>query len=179
MTSHSDVEALALPACLADRGYALRRQRPDDYAFLEGLYASARAPELALVAWPERDKRTFLVQQHRLQHAHYARYYADAEFLILEASGRSVGRLCLFRAPTDIRVVDVALLPQARNRGVGTALLEAVVSAADASGRSVSIHVEKFNPAQTLYRRLGFREIGESGPYWLMEWRAEGPSAAA
>jgi hypothetical protein len=34
----------------------------------------------------------------------------------------------------------------------------------------VSIHVQKFNPAQRPYRRLSFVEAGESGPYWLMVW---------
>jgi hypothetical protein len=34
------------------------------------------------------------------------------------------------------------------------------------------IAVEKFNRAQTLYRRLGFREVANEGVYWFMEWRA-------
>jgi ribosomal protein S18 acetylase RimI-like enzyme len=68
----------------------------------------------------------------------------------------------------DIRIVDISLLPEFRGQGVGTALLGAVTQEAAKEHRSVSIHVEKFNPAQRLYRRLGFVEAGGSGRYWLM-----------
>ena len=78
-----------------------------------------------------------------------------------------------------MRIVDIALLPECRNRGVGTALLQAAMNEAAAAGKTVSIHVEKFNPAQRLYRRLDFHEISESGPYWLMEWRREERPPAA
>jgi hypothetical protein len=42
---------------------------------------------------------------------------------------------------------------------------------ARAASKSVTVTVEKFNRAQTLYRRLGFREISEGDVYWEMEWR--------
>nr|WP_278012004.1 hypothetical protein [Flavobacterium gyeonganense] len=40
--------------------------------------------------------------------------------------------------------------------------------------RNVSIHVESFNPAMNLYKRLGFKKISETnGVYHLMEWSPE------
>ena len=74
----------------------------------------------------------------------------------------------------EIRVVDVALVPEARGRGIGTALLRDLLAEGERTGRTVSIHVERFNRALRLYRRLGFREIEENGPYFLMEWRPPG-----
>jgi ribosomal protein S18 acetylase RimI-like enzyme len=152
-------------------GYCLRAQREEDHPFLERLYISVRESEVEPLDWPEEAKRTFLADQFRLQTTHYRTHYYDAEFLIVERSGSPVGRLYVFRGPHDHRVIDISLLPETRNAGVGGALLQAVKAEAAADGKTVSIHVEKFNPAQNLYRRLGFREIGESGPYRLMEWR--------
>jgi len=159
----------ALPAELAARGFSLRRERPEDLPFLERLYISVRWVELAPLDWPEEAKLGFLSQQFSFQVQHYRTYYAAADFGILEHDGVPMGRLYLFRGSSDLRIVDISLLPEWRGAGIGTLLLRAVLAEARASGRTVSIHVEKFNPAQRLYRRLGFREIGEDGPYWLME----------
>jgi predicted GNAT family acetyltransferase len=66
--------------------------------------------------------------------------------------------------------MDIALLPDFRGAGLGTALLAGLFAEATAAGKTVTIHVEGFNPARRLYERLGFRQIGEHGVYHLMEW---------
>lgn len=165
------VVAFAIPSALRAAGFALRPQREDDYAFLERLYLSVRDEEVTVAGWPEETKQAFLADQFRLQHTHYQSHYYDAEFLILERGGAPVGRLYIFRGPHDHRIVDISLVPEVRGAGVGGALLQAVQAEAAVVGKTVSIHVEMFNPAQNLYRRLGFKEVGERGPYWLMEWQ--------
>jgi ribosomal protein S18 acetylase RimI-like enzyme len=65
--------------------------------------------------------------------------------------------------------MDIALLPEFRNRGFGSALLGSLIAEADAAGVKVSIHVEIFNPARELYQRLGFRQAAERGVYLLLE----------
>ncbi len=167
-----------VPAVLAERGYALRSERGGDRDFLETLYIAVRWPELEATGWEEEAKLAFLRDQFALQDRHYAEHYTDAEFLILEKQGLLLGRLYLFRGGSDIRIVDISLLPDARNTGLGTALLLGVQGEARQTGRSVSIHVEKFNPAQRLYRRLGFTEAGGDGPYWLMTWDGEKSEAS-
>lgn len=163
---------IALPSVLRAAGFGLRLQHEDDYAFLEQLYAGVRQAEMDRLDWPAEVKRAFLAEQCRLQHTHYQTHYWDAEFLIVEKREVAVGRLYIFRGANDHRIVDISLLPEIRGAGVGGALLTAVQQEAAAGGKTVSIHVEKFNPAQNLYRRLGFKEIAEAGPYWLMEWTA-------
>jgi ribosomal protein S18 acetylase RimI-like enzyme len=159
-----------VPSALRAAGFGLRLQRDEDRAFLERLYISVRGPEVETLGWPEQARRAFLTDQFRLQHTHYQTHYHDAEFLIVEKAGAPAGRLCIFRGPRDHRVVDIALLPEIRGGGVGGALLEAVQEEAESLNKTVSVHVEMFNPAQHLYRRLGFQVIGENGPYWLMQW---------
>ena len=163
---------LTCPPVLAAADFRLRGQRNDDYSFLERLYASVREDEIGPLGWDADEKSRFLASQFALQHRHYAEHYRQSEFAILERAGSPVGRLYLYRRADDHRIVDISLVPEIRNRGIGRALLEAVMLEASARGRSVSIHVEKFNPAQRLYQRLGFRVAGESGPYWLMQWRS-------
>lgn len=153
-------------------GLAVRPETADDIQFLFRLYASMRWDELAgITDWTDEQKLAFLAQQFQAQRTHYQTHYYDADFLVVERHGVAVGRLYLFRNRVDIRVVDIGMLPEARNLGLGTALLNALFTEARATGRSVSVHVEGFNPAKALYERLGFREIGEAGPYKLMEWR--------
>lgn len=160
----------AVPAVLAAQGYVLRAEQGGDRDFLETLYIAVRWPELAAIAWTEEVKLAFLRDQFALQDRHYAEHYAEAEFILVEKQGQPLGRLYLFRGKSDIRIVDISLLPEVRSTGLGTALLRGVQEEARQTGRSVSIHVEKFNPAHRLYRRLGFQEAGSDGPYWLMKW---------
>lgn len=172
MGKTDSTQRFAPPAGLAERGLALRPERAEDRPFLEGLYISVRWPELEPTGWPEEAKLGFLRQQYAYQDKHYAEAYFDGEFLILEHEGKPLGRLYLHRDAREIRIVDISLLPEARNQGIGTLLLQGVFAEAEGVGQIVSIHVEQFNPAQNLYRRLGFKEVSENGPYWLMEWSA-------
>lgn len=141
-----------------------------DMAFLRDLYASGRRDELAAAPWPEEQKRAFLNQQFDLQHAHYQRYFPAAWFEIVQHGTRPIGRRYLERMPSEYRLIDIALIEDYRNRGVGTALMREVLDKAASEGVAVRIHVEKFNPALRLYQRLGFREIGDEDVYLFMEW---------
>lgn len=149
----------------------LRPIRDSDLGFLRALYASTRAAEMALTGWPQEAVDAFLAQQFAAQHDWYMREYAGARFDIVECGGVPIGRLYVSYQPRDIRIVDIALLPEYRNRGIGGGLLRQLLDEGVASGRSVSIHVEMFNPAQRLYRRLGFEQAGVNGPYLLLVWR--------
>jgi ribosomal protein S18 acetylase RimI-like enzyme len=74
--------------------------------------------------------------------------------------------------------MDVALLPEYRGQGIGTQLLRQVLAEGQARGLAVTIHVEKFNPALPLYRRLGFEVKTDRGVYYFLERRPE-PEADA
>ena len=159
---------LELPEFLRAAGFRLRPESEEDLAFLERLYVSVRWPELEPTAWPDEAKVDFLRSQFRVQRQQYQTQYGGAQFVVLERGTVAAGRLCVLRGPQDFRIVDISLLPEFRGQGIGTGLLGAVIREAARIHASVSLHVEKFNPAQRLYRRLGFVEAGESGPYWLM-----------
>ncbi|HXN45392.1 MAG TPA: GNAT family N-acetyltransferase [Bryobacteraceae bacterium] len=154
-------------------GVTLRPETEDDVPFLLAVYGSTRAEEMALVPWTEEQKDEFVRMQFRFQRKHYLENYGGATFDIVMVEGRPAGRLYVFRGSSEIRIIDIALLPDYRGRGVGGGLLAEVLEEARGKGLVVSIHVERNNPAQHLYQRLGFQFAGERGPvYLLMEYRA-------
>ena len=151
----------------------LRAATTDDAAFLRAVYASTRAEELAQLPWTPEQKTAFCEMQFTAQDSHYRREYPDAQFLIIEHRGTPAGRLLVDRSEQVIHIIDIALLPEHRNLGIGTHLLSELMNEAAAAGKTVTIHVETFNPALKLYQRLGFRQIEDMGIYLLMEWKSE------
>lgn len=169
---------MTLPSALS-----LRPITDADLDFLCRLYASTRMEELAVTDWTPEMKEAFLRQQFEAQHYHYQTHYQGADFWLLEKDGAPIGRLYVARWPKEIRLVDIALLPEHRGQGLGTALIRELLAEGEASAKPVSIHVEMFNPAMRLYEGLGFVAIGEHGPYKLMQWsprpnQEDGPDRA-
>src|SRR6185295_4880213 len=93
-----------------------------DMEFLLHLYASTREEELAVVDWTPEQKMAFLRQQFTSQHSHYQEHYAGAAFDLLLVDDRPAGRLYVARWTKTLRIVDIALMPEFRGRGIGTAL---------------------------------------------------------
>jgi GNAT superfamily N-acetyltransferase len=147
----------------------LREEHDADVPFLRELYASTRTDELAAVPWPEDRKCEFLAHQFDLQREQYRLHYAGAEWLLIEREGAAIGRLYLRRGGSEVRLMDVALLPGQRGTGLGTRLTRALLDWADAQGLPVTLHVEPFNPAYRLYRRFGFAYVRSTGVYHFLE----------
>jgi ribosomal protein S18 acetylase RimI-like enzyme len=74
----------------------------------------------------------------------------------------------------EIRLMDIALMPAARNCGIGGNLCCEMMDRATHLDKIVSLHVEEDNPAKHLYERLGFVEAGEVSFYKLMHWCPQG-----
>jgi GNAT superfamily N-acetyltransferase len=156
----------------ADLGLGFRPIAEADLPFLYRVYASTRAQELAPVPWSEAQKAAFLTMQFQAQHTEYQRNYPDAAWLVMMRAGEPVGRLYLDRGAHEHRVIDIALLPEHRGHGLGAAIMRDLMDEAGRAGKRLSIHVEKFNPAMHLYRRLGFQTVEDKGVYDLMHWSA-------
>ncbi len=150
-------------------GVTLREEGDDDLTFLQSLYASTRADELAPVPWPEIQKRAFLDHQFALQREQYRQHYVGAEWLVIEREGAAIGRLYLKRSSAEVRLMDIALLPAWRAAGLGTHLTRVLLDWADGLSLPVTLHVEPFNPAYRLYRRFGFEYQRSTGIYHFLE----------
>lgn len=158
-----------------DTAVRLRAEVASDFAFITDLYSQVREDELAPVPWPDQAKRDFLTSQCRLQRDHYTTHYVGAEFMIIEESGKPIGRVYAHATHSEIRLMDIALCRESRSRGIGTALVRALQDEAAERGVDLTLHVEPDNPAQRLYQRLGFSLIENRGVYDFLGWS---PSAA-
>jgi ribosomal protein S18 acetylase RimI-like enzyme len=143
-----------------------------DEPLLRRVYASTRADELAPVPWTDEQKRAFIDQQFSARAAHYAQHYPGMTRDVVVVDGVDAGQLLVDRWEREIRIVDVALLPEHRGGGAGTTLLRGLMAEAAAAGKALSIHVERMNPALKLYERLGFVPVADEGVHLRMEWRS-------
>ena len=119
--------------------------------------------------WDDAQKDAFLRMQFDAQDAWWHENYDGASFDVILVDGEPAGRLYVHRGPSEIRIVDIALIPEHRGGGVGTSLLRDLLAEADEGGKSVTIHVERMNPALRLYERLGFTVAEDKGVYLFLE----------
>ena|SRR5687768_543815 len=151
----------------------LRTVTEEDNDFLLSVYASTRADEMTRVDWNTEQKEAFLRMQFNAQSQFYTENYPGATFQVITLNDQPVGRLYIHRRENEIRIMDIALLPGYRNLGIGSALLLDILEQGKNLNLPVTIHVEQFNPALRLYKRMGFRQKEDKGVYLLMEWSPE------
>jgi ribosomal protein S18 acetylase RimI-like enzyme len=150
----------------------LRAATDADREFLVDVYGSTRDEELSQVVWPDGLREAFVRMQFDAQDAEYRQRNPNGSFDVIEVGGRPAGRLYVDRRSGDIRIVDIALLPEFRGSGVGGQLIASLMDEAASSGCKLSIHVEIHNRAADLYTRMGFVVMAEGQVYNLMEWTA-------
>ncbi len=150
-----------------------RSEGPDnDLAFLRAVYAASRAEELKqAIGWSAAQKAAFLTSQFEAQHSHYHSYFPNARYDVIYRGEKAVGRYYVAALEGELRVMDIALLPEERGRGIGERLIRDLLDEASRSSCFVSLHVEENNRAKRLYERLGFAEVEDQGVYKLMHWR--------
>lgn len=148
----------------------LRPVRPDDEPFLLRLYATTRQTELSMVPWNDEQKAAFVHMQFIAQREHYHEHYPDASYDVILLDGEPIGRLYVLRQPEDMRIMDISIMPEHRNQGLGTPLIESVKEEARETNRRLRIYLETFNPSIRLFERLGFRIIEKDYMNFLLEW---------
>ncbi|HLP45348.1 MAG TPA: GNAT family N-acetyltransferase [Candidatus Kapabacteria bacterium] len=154
---------------LAKEAIEFRPITEDDNEFLYKLYASTRSEEMALTGWDAIDVEAFLRSQFKLQHVQYLENYKkDGSFEIILVRGVPAGRLYVQRKKDDIRIVDIALLPEFRRQDTGAKIMKELMAEANDKNLPLSLHVEQFNPALELYERLGFEKKDFIGIYFFM-----------
>lgn len=155
----------------AARRVTFRPVIADDQTFLLAVYRSTRLEELAQTDWGEAQREAFLQIQFTAQQTHYRQHYPTGEHWIILRNGQAVGRLYVADIAEEIRILDVTVLPPARNAGIGAAIITELMAEGAALGKPLRIYVENFNRSQRLFTRLGFVKVGESGYSDLLEWR--------
>lgn len=152
---------------------SLRPVGSDDDAFLFHLFAATRAPAFACLTGGPDQLEVLLRLQFNAQRLHYRQHFPEAIEQVIESSGQQVGRLYVNHQEGEIRILDIALLPDHRSAGIGGALLKQLLAEAASTGKPARLQVERHNPARRLYWRLGFRQTADTGVYVEMEWTVD------
>ena len=152
----------------------LRPVSEGDNEFLLSVYASTRADELAQVVWAEGQQEMFIRWQFDLQRREYDARFPDADYRVIIVDTQPAGRIWIGADAEQIRLLDIGLLPEFQNRGVGTALLQRLQHEAECQGKALRHMVFVLNNnAERFYERLGFKKIEDFGAYKHMEWKKE------
>lgn len=150
----------------------LRPARSDDEPFLYDLYCSTRNEDLSAGEWNSPQQEMLLRMQFLGQQQTYKAQYPRADHDIILLDNLAIGRVMVERSDEEIRGVDIALLPAYRSSGVGGAIIQDLLDEAHRAGKPFRIQVVRTNRARRLYDRMGFREIGDTGTHYVMEWTA-------
>ncbi len=149
--------------------YILRDAQPSDYEFLAILYATTRSDELDRAGFPLDQRVAFCRMQFEAQQRHYRLYFARARDQIVMLDDHVIGRILITRAPDEVFLVDIALMPEYRNQGIGSHLVANLIAESKSNNCPLRLYAEKNSRAQTLYLRFGFNVIGDEGVHELME----------
>jgi ribosomal protein S18 acetylase RimI-like enzyme len=152
----------------------LRPECEVDQPFRYRLFVDSRLPEFALLLQqigPDAYGQV-MQMQFQAQTMTYRANFPQARFDIIELDGMPVGRIVVDRPGTTIHIVDQAVVPAMRNRGIGTAIMRALMDEAARNKLPISLKVASSNdPSMGLYLRLGFLPVEEVPFYIGMEYR--------
>jgi ribosomal protein S18 acetylase RimI-like enzyme len=155
---------------MAERQITLREATPEDMEFLARLYFDTRRQEVSAWGWPPEQQELFLRMQFDAQSRSYRAAFSDATDRIICLDGSAVGRMLVGQEPGAMHLVDIALLEEHRNCGIGTSLLRQLLQECEMQDRTLRLQVLQGNPAIRLYQRMGFVQSGADPMYVQMEW---------
>jgi ribosomal protein S18 acetylase RimI-like enzyme len=160
---------------------SLRPATAGDEAFLRRVHRTARHWEFAslLQSGEAELYHKVMQQQYDSQHRFYFAHYAEAHYGIIQWCGRPIGRLYVDYRDDEVHVLDIALLPDYRGRGIGRIVMTGLCLEAAMRRKPVRLSVHYLSRAAHFYQRLGFQRIGVEGPSHVMEWRQPGLQASA
>lgn len=152
----------------------LRPVTPEDEEFLIAVYGRTREDELAQVEWAEGQKDQFVRWQYGLQQSEYRSRFPDYDYRVIVINDRPAGRIWVGSDHEQIRLLEIAIMPEFQNRGAGTILLRRLIDEASKANKFLRHMVFVLNnDAHRFYERLGFAVIEDFGAYKHMEWRPE------
>jgi len=104
------------------------------------------------------------------QRAFHLKEYEPDKTQIIVLKGQDVGWILVSESDSEFHLQEIYLLPAYQRLGIGSHLIRLLLAEAEQKRKPVRLQVLKVNPkARGLYELLGFRLIGESDKYYLMQ----------
>jgi ribosomal protein S18 acetylase RimI-like enzyme len=139
---------------------SLRPSRPSDYQFALYLYLeSTKRLLLQLGRWDE--SRVV---------ARFKAGYKPEEVQVILSDAVDIGWIQASNSADELHLDQLHIINHFRNLGIGTGLIHDLQDRARRTGKTVGLNVIRGNPAIVLYRRLGFRIVGEDEEKLKMRW---------
>ncbi len=153
-----------------------RRKTDDDEAFCFDLFVATRRGAFGAVPLSDEALRRLLGLQYEAHSRSLGAVSSGAtRDFIIEQSGRPVGRL-VYRDEADCtHLAEIALLPDAQGRGIGSAVIDRLKACAAGSGKPLRLYCDRYSPAAGFYLKAGFSAVGETTTDFLMEWVGPDP----
>lgn len=150
-----------------------RRRAADDEPLLFALFVETKAREFAPLGLSAQQLQPLLEMQYRARQQSYALSYpAAVDMILCLEDGRAIGRHLVERQSNCYRCIDLAILPECRNQGIGTWALRQLQRLAALESVPLRLSVTTANPALHLYERLGFIRASSDALAYEMEWHA-------
>ena len=149
----------------------LRAVRPEDEPFQFALFCERRGGPLRLAGVPAPMLENLMSVQFRARALSYGQAHPGAKWLIVENAGEKVGELVVDAGADVLHIVDITLAAQRRRRGLGPAVLRAVLRDM-APGAEARALVDPANaPSRKMFATLGFAERPYDEVHIEVFWR--------
>ena len=149
---------------------SLRAITSEDAEFLLALYKSSRGDDLRGLGWDEQRISEFLDMQYEAHQRFHASEYKKAVDQVVLRGNEAVGRVTFEPREHEIRCIEMTLMPGHRNVGIGTRLIRELQTEAKRQKKPLRMQVIRFSRSVSLFERLGFQRISETGTHFQMEW---------
>ena len=121
-------------------------QRPaqiEDRKWLEPFYESLMRPYVELT--------------HTWDSSLFKKYFAPEKVSIIQVNNKDIGMIIVEYFDDHIYLSDIQIDRSFQNNGIGSTILQSLISQAKQTSRPIRLKVLKGNPAKALYERFEFR----------------------
>lgn len=101
--------------------------------------------------------------------AGFREHFVPEQISIVEVGGVAVGYFKMLEEEDHCFLEGIYLGAEVRGQGLGTRILEDLLDCCGQAGKPMRLQVFQTNPAQHLYRRLGFAVTRETDTHLFME----------
>ena len=141
---------------------SLRSATLQDIDFLVELRAQTMGPHIAAMGLPTS-------KEDYLERVNYR--FDDAKIIMVDNHPAGLFKTCFLADKNQWFLVQIQVHPDFQNRKIGYTLVSQLLEQATHDHADVYLTVFKSNPAQRLYRRLGFEQVGETEYEFEMLWQ--------
>lgn len=141
--------------------YSFRESCESDYDFLYSLNV-ATTKEYVSKIWGWDDQ---------FQRSYFRSKFHPSKYKIITFDNEDIGALSLEQQDSKWYINKIQIIPTYQYKGIGTKIIQDILQSAQGNDSVVSLKILKVNPAQNLYKRLGFSFIGETPTHYLMNTR--------